>query len=214
MLNKTLSWLKGKDPELSKGISFDINEGLRNKIVIGLNWSGIPKKGTFNKVLKLCEPVDLDGAIATFKGRELDEVISYKNLLSKNGAMRHSGDDQMGDLEGNDGLDNETIIVDLEKIHSAVDSIYVYLRSVRKHDFSDIPYSILRISEMIPETRTKRLFAVFNLSMTSDFKGNYAMLMGKFERGENGGWTFTALGAPLQETDLREIGHHVAKHVI
>ncbi|MEQ9403882.1 MAG: TerD family protein [Cyclobacteriaceae bacterium] len=214
MVNKILNRLKGKGEELTQGTSFKITEGLQNKISIGLNWSGIPKKGTFNKILQLFEPVDLDGAVAVFKGKELDEVISYKNMLSKNGSMRHSGDDLMGDLEGNDGLDNESIVIDLKKLHQDVDSIYVYLRSARKCDFSEIPYSILRILEVIPSKRTSHVFAYFNLSNNPAYKGSQAMLMGKFERQEDNCWAFTALGEPLHETDLREIGRYIGEEVI
>ncbi|MEM9338643.1 MAG: TerD family protein [Bacteroidota bacterium] len=214
MVNKVFNRLKGNGKELTQGTSLTIREGLQNKVGIGLNWSGIPKSGAFNKMLKLCEPVDLDGAVATFKGKDLDEVISYKNILSKNGSMRHSGDDQMGDLEGNDGLDNESIVIDLDKVHSKVDSIYIYLRSVRKHDFSDIPHSILRIFEFVPGKKSRQVFAIFNLSRNLDFKGSYAMLMGKFERTEDASWTFTALGEPLEETDLREIGNYLSKEVV
>lgn len=214
MVSKVLNRLKGKGAELSSGTSFKMTEGLQSKVVIGLNWSGIPKKGTFSKVLGLCEPVDLDGAVATYKGIELDEVVSYKNMLSKNGSMRHSGDDRMGDLEGNDGLDNESIVVNLDKVHQKVDSIYVYLRSVKRDDFADIPYSFLRILEVNPKKKMSKVFASFNLSMNANFRGTYAMLMGKFERQEDSSWTFTALGEPLPKIDLREIGEYIAEEVI
>lgn len=212
MVNKLLSRLKGKGQELTKGSS--ITEGLQEKVHIGLNWSGVPKKGAFNKMMAIYDPVDLDGALAAFKGKDLDETISYKNMLSKNGSMRHSGDDQMGDLEGNDGIDNESIVVQLGQMRQGVDSIYVYLRSVKRHDFADIPYSILRILEVIPSKRATRAVAYFNLSMNPNLKKTRAMLMGKFEKQEDSSWTFTALGDPIPKTDFREIANYISEEII
>lgn len=214
MVNKLFNRLKGKGEELTPGGSYNISEGLNNKVFIGLNWSGIPKTGSFNKMFNLHEPVDLDGAVASFKGNQLDETISYKNMLSINGSMRHSGDDQQGDLEGNDGLDNESIVVNLDKIHKDVDSIYVYLRCVERHDFSKIPYSILRIVEVDTNKKLTKVLAIFNLSMDSTYKGAQAMLMGKFERQEDKSWTFTALGEALPETGLKDIALYLGREVI
>lgn len=212
MVNKLLSRLKGKGRELTKSSS--LIEGLQGKIHIGLNWSGAPKKGAFNKMLGICEPVDLDGALAVFSGTELDETISYKNMLSKNGSMRHSGDDQMGDLEGNDGIDNESIVVDLSKMRQSADRMYVYLRSVKNHNFVDIPYSILRILEVIPSQRRSRVIAYFNLSANEGLGKTRAVLMGKFEKQQDSSWTFTAIGDPIPETGFKEINSYISAQIV
>lgn len=212
MVNKLLDRLTGKGKQLYKGASF--TEGLNGKIHIGLNWSGVPKSGNFNKMLGIHAPVDLDGAMAAFKGKELDETISYKNMLSKNGSMRHSGDDQMGDLEGNDGIDNESMTMDLSKMRKEVDSVYVYLRSVQRYDFADIPYSILRILEVIPSKKRTRVIAFFNLSKDPTFKNTHTVVMGKFEKQSEASWSFTAMGEPIPERDFKEISKYISEKII
>lgn len=45
---------------------------------------------------------------------------------SNDRALHHSGDDLKGDQDGDDGLDNEIITVDLNKISSSVEQIFLF----------------------------------------------------------------------------------------
>lgn len=86
--------------------------------------------------------VDLDLSCVMFneQGEICDHIYSplYKpDLLSKFGlppgkvdsldrALHHSGDDLEGDKGGDDGLDNEIITVDLNRLNPSIHQIYFF----------------------------------------------------------------------------------------
>lgn len=191
---------------LKKGTSIRLEkDGIRlNKICIGLNWGAITKTGFLRNLTGLnTESVDLDGAVTLFSGDRVSETIYFKRLFSRNGSVIHSGDDLTGDLNGDDGLDNEVITIDLSKVEEDVDSIYIYLNSYEGHDFGDIPYSKLRIFEGTPNY-VKDVLATFNLSMEEKFKGYTSMIMGKLEQ-SGSQWNFTAIGEPIYPKSVEAI---------
>lgn len=192
---------------LKKGSSIRLEkDGIRlRKICIGLNWGAITKKGFFRALTgSQTISVDLDGAVSLFAGDQLAETIYFRKLVSDNGAIRHSGDDLTGDLDGDDGLDNEIITIDLARIESQVDSIYIYLNSYQGQDFGDIPYSKVRIFEGTPEY-VNDVLATFNLSAEEKFKGNVSMMMGKLVRSGVNNWDFKAIGEPIKPRKIEGI---------
>ena len=50
----------------------------------------------------------------------------FRHLASNDGAIKHGGDDRTGDTDGDDGLDNEVITVDLTKLNPKTDQIALY----------------------------------------------------------------------------------------
>ncbi|MEL7144839.1 MAG: TerD family protein [Bacteroidota bacterium] len=203
---------------LKKGASIKLEkEGTRlRQICIGLNWGAIQKKGfLWNLTGTQTVSVDLDGAVSLFAGNQLTETIYYQKLVSYNGAIRHSGDDLTGDLDGDDGLDNEVITIELPQVEPHIDAIYIYLNSYKGQDFGEIPYSKVRIYEGTPDY-VNEVLATFNLSVENKFKGYVSMMMGKLTRAAGNKWQFTALGEPLRprkipqiETYLRQRAHQL-----
>ena len=198
---------------LKKGSSIKLEkEGqpLRH-ICIGLNWGAIERKGLLGTLLGGNIPVDLDGAVTTFEGDEIHETIYFKRLYSRDGAIRHSGDDLTGDMNGDDGLDNEVITIDLPYVNENIDSIYIYLNSYQQQDFGDIPYSKLRIYEGTP-THVNEVLATFNLSTEEKFKGYVSMIMGKLVRVGNG-WKFDTIGEPVSPRKIPDIAWHLRQQM-
>lgn len=72
-------------------------------------------------------------------------------LTTRDGALKHSGDDRKGDLDGVDGLAIEIITVDLNIVSSSVDKnfffINICLNQGQNYDFSHIPYLRIRMYE-------------------------------------------------------------------
>ena len=116
---------------LKKGSSIKLEKDQveLSNICVGLNWGAIERNGFLRR--KHIEEVDLDGAVTTYQGSKICETIYYRKLYSRNGAIKHSGDDLTGDLNGDDGLDNEIITLKLPEIDQRVDSIYIYLNSYK-----------------------------------------------------------------------------------
>lgn len=189
---------------LSKGSSISLKKEERKleEICIGINWGAIQKKfmiSFFNET----ETVDLDGSASMFdaSGTMLDTVY-YRKLLSKDQAVRHSGDDRKGDMDKADDFDNEVIQVNLKNVNPDIHQIVFYINSFKGQDFATIPYSKIRIFEGNPKQVTS-VFATFNLSSEAGFAGKVSMIMGKMVR-EEGGWKFVTIGEAIGARNIDE----------
>jgi tellurium resistance protein TerZ len=189
--------------KLEKGQRINLEKSNGNKlqnICVGVNWGAIEKKGFFGN--KKLEAVDLDASCATFGAdKQIFEVIYFGNLKSKNGSIKHSGDDLTGDMGGDDGLDNEVITVDLSKLPVEVEKIAFVLNSFRGHDFKTIPFASIRIYEGTP-SRVNEVFATYDIANDATFAGSVSMVMGVFYK-RNNDWKFNAIGESTQDKDLQ-----------
>ncbi len=203
----TLDKKTGINLKKGSSIKLEKNGQVLQHVCVGLNWGAIEPSGFLSSLLGTPTAVDLDGAVTTFEGNEIVETVYFKRLWTRDGAIRHSGDDLTGDMNGDDGLDNEVITIDLTLIDPYVDSIYIYLNSYKGQDFGKIPYSKLRIYEGTP-TEVENVLATFNLSVEEQFKGYVSMVMGRLVRSGNG-WDFETLGEPLKPRNIPSVARHL-----
>jgi tellurium resistance protein TerZ len=187
---------KGQKINLKK----DNGSSLQN-ICVGVNWGAIEKKGWFGGVSK--EAVDLDASCVLYDiSKNAIDVIYFGSLNSKDGSIKHSGDDLTGDMDGDDGLDNEIITVDFARLSSNVEYVAFVLNSFRGHDFGTIPFASIRIYEGTP-TRVNEVFATYNIAKGEGFAGHVSMVMGVFYK-RNNEWKFNAIGEPTRDKKLEE----------
>ncbi|AOM80350.1 TerD family protein [Pedobacter steynii] len=190
---------------LQKGqrISLEKSNGSKlQNICVGINWGAIEKKGMFG-FGKSKEAVDLDASCALFnENKQLVDVVYFGSLKSKDGAVKHSGDDLTGDMGGDDGLDNEVITLDFSQLNPAVNYVAFVLNSFRGHDFGTIPFASIRIYEGTPK-RVNEVFATYDIANGSGFAGHVSMVMGVFYK-KNGEWKFNAIGEPTKDKKLEE----------
>jgi tellurium resistance protein TerZ len=188
---------------LEKGqrINLEKSNGTKlQNICVGVNWGAIEKKGLFGTKK---EAVDLDASCAVYddKKNHIDSV-NFKKLLSNDQAIKHSGDDLTGDLNGDDGLDNEVITLDFSKLSPAVNHVAFFINSFRGQDFKDIPFASIRIYEGTP-TRVNEEFARYDIANDATFAGNVSMILGNFYK-RNEEWKFSAIGVPTNDTKLEQ----------
>ncbi|MBE9585565.1 tellurium resistance TerZ family protein [Mucilaginibacter sp. JRF] len=187
---------------LEKGqrISLEKSNGSKlQNICVGINWGAIEKKGFFGTKK---EAVDLDASCALYdENKQLQEVIYFGNLKSKNGSVKHSGDDLTGDMGGDDGLDNEVISVDLASLHPTTAYVAFVLNSFRGQDFGSIPFASIRVYEGTPKRVTEE-FAKYNIA-GGNFAGHVSMVLGVFYK-RNGEWKLNAIGEPTKDRKLQE----------
>lgn len=199
---------------LQKGqkINLQKNNGsaLQN-ICVGVNWGAIEKKGWLGNVTR--EAVDLDASCALYDtSGNLIDVVYFGSLRSKDGAIRHSGDDLTGDMDGDDGLDNEIITLDFTRLNPAVNHVAFVLNSFRGHDFGTIPFASIRIYEGTP-TRVNEVFATYDIVKGTGFAGHVSMVLGIFYK-RNGEWKFNAVGEPTKDRKLEETIKTVAQNYL
>lgn len=127
--------------------------------------------------------------------------LPLRKLSTRDGALKHSGDDRKGDLDGDNGLDNEIISVDLNKVASNVDNIFfflnIYLNQGQSYDFSHVPYAKIRMYEGTSK-RVNTVFANYDIATNSSFAGKGALVLGKLYR-RNNVWRFDAIGDPTSD---------------
>lgn len=205
---------------LSKGQKIDLRKETGEKLTnfcVGVNWGAIEtiKKGLFGSK-KIIEDVDLDlSCIMTDNaGNLIDYIYSpdYNGFLQRNnlplgkltsvdGSLRHSGDDRKGDQSGDDGLDNEIITVDLNKVNSTIEKIFffinIYLNQGQSLDFTNIPYAKIRMYEGT-STKVNKVFSNYDITTDSTFANKRALVLGKLYK-RNGEWKFDAIGDPTED---------------
>jgi tellurium resistance protein TerZ len=188
---------------LEKGQRINLEKSNGSKLVnlcVGVNWGAIEKKGFFSTKK---EAVDLDASCAVYdEGKRNIDTVSFRQLKSNDQAIRHSGDDLTGDLNGNDGLDNEVITVDLSRLSPSANYVAFFINSFRGQDFKDIPFASIRIYEGTP-TRVNEVFAKYDIANDATFAGSVSMVLGVFYK-RNGEWKFNAVGEPTTDKKLEQ----------
>lgn len=187
-----ISLQKGQKISLEK-----VNGSTLNNLCVGVNWGAIEKKGFFG-TKKIA--VDLDASCAVFdSNNQLLDVVYFGQLVAA--GIRHSGDDLTGDMDGDDGLDNEVINVNLDQVaHNAAQIVFV-LNSFRGQDFKTIPFASIRLYEGT-ESRVDSVHATYDIANDPKFAGSVSMVLGKLYK-HNGNWKFAAIGETTPDRELK-----------
>lgn len=198
------------------------------KFLVGCNWGAIERKaGLFGmRTEEVDVDVDLSCVMLDSNGNLVDALYSplynaniYPRFFvtnipglpkgadwSKDKALYHTPDDTEGDKGGDDGLDNEIITVDLEKIGSNIDSMVFFLNifNPRGIDFLQIPYAAIRMCEyegtQTDIRKIKEVFAQYDVAKDSQFSGKNSLVLGRLYR-HNGEWKFGAIGDAFDDAD-------------
>ena len=197
---------------LEKGqrISLEKNGSGLNKVCIGINWGAIEKKGFFG-TKKVA--VDLDASVGLFNDQKaLTDVVYFGQLKSKDGSITHSGDDTTGDMDGDDGLDNEIVSIELSRIPAQVTSVAVVLNSYKGQDFATIPFASIRLYEGTP-SRVDNIIANYNIAHEPKFNGAVSMVLGVLYR-HNADWKFRAVGEPTTDKKLENLLNTTAQNFL
>lgn len=212
---------------LTKGQKIDLKKTSGETLTsfcVGVNWGAIESKG-FLGMGKKVQNIDLDlSCILIDEANNMcDHLYSplYRiealkqfglqrgKLVTADGALKHTGDDLQGDSGGDDGLDNEIITVDLNRISPKVSQIFFFLNNAGREDFSQIPYSKIRMYEGTP-TKVISEFASYNVSAEAQYSGKTSIIMGKLYK-RNNEWKFSAIGDPTEDTFLGQTIQRIVK---
>lgn len=187
---------------LTKGQKISLKKDNGNKIssfCVGANWGAIETKGIFGTKNKA---VDLDLSAVLFDANNINTDIVYFGKLKAPG-INHSGDDTIGDTNGDDGLDNEIISVNLSQLNANVKQIVFVLNSYNLIVFDKIPFASIRLYEGSPQ-RVNEVFATYNIVNSQEFKNKMCMILGKLYL-RNDEWKFSAIGQATNDKSLDNI---------
>ena len=169
---------------LSKGqnVSLSKTDPLLKHILIGLGWDARSSDG---------QDFDLDASVfmTTDNGKvpSDDYFVFYNQLKSPCGSVQHTGDNLTGDGDG----DDESVIVELEKVPANIKSLFVTVTihdaDARKQNFGQVSSAFIRCVNADSNVEIAR----FDLS--EDASVETAMIFGEVYR-HNGEWKFRAVG--------------------
>lgn len=185
-----------------------------HKICIGLNWGGIPRKNYIG-IGPRYKAVDLDSSAALFnEQQELLELVFYNNKRSADEALVHGGDDLVGDRSQDDKLDNEVLLINLDKVRPEVTQIFIMLNSYTRQNFGEIPYVKVRIYEGTP-VQVDETIAYFNLAKDSSYATRVAVVMAKLYReSAEADWKFETIGDSVAANDILEAVNVIRKRFL
>lgn len=198
---------KGERINLTKDVDDANSEKVKN-ICMGANWGGIVRKGGWFSKDRV-ESVDLDATVLLYDANKTKVgEVSFRHLSNSNGSIRHSGDDRVGDMDGDDGLDNEVIIASLDRVPSNVSYMVFILNSYSGQNFNEIPYARLRVYEGT-KSKVNNVLASYEASNMD----GVALVLGHLYR-KDGWWKFKADGVCSNERSINDIAAGSALNVL
>ncbi|WP_327110963.1 TerD family protein [Nocardia sp. NBC_01730] len=152
-------------------------------VKMGLGWDPVRSRGMFgNRTVD----IDLDAAVILFADMNPVDVAYYGQLISKDGSIRHQGDNLTGEGEG----DDEVILVDLTRIPAHVTTLVFVVTSYKGHTFEQVQNAFCRLVDGVNNGELAR----YTLAGGMPFTG---MAMAKLFRVGND-WKLQALGEGIQ----------------
>lgn len=176
--------------------------GALRKISMGLGWDAASSGGFFGKLLGGGGgDIDLDASCIVLdeNKKELD-VVWFRQLKSKDGNIKHSGDNRTGDGDG----DDETIYVDLEALGSRVKYLVFTVNSFTGQNFNSVKNAYCRIVD-----DGNNELARFNLSE----QGSHTGLIMAYLTRNGAGWQVTAVGDKASGRSVQDLSRQASSLV-
>lgn len=189
---------------LSKGQQISLEKsggGTLSVVRMGLGWQAAPRKGFLARMT--AREIDLDASAVLFAGKEPVDVVFFQQLVSKDGSVRHTGDNLVGGA--GQGGDDESILVDLARVPVHVDQIVFTVNSFTGQTFAEVENAFCRL---IDESNGQEL-ARYTLSGGGKYT---AQVMAKVHR-SGAGWNMSAIGEPAAGRTFKDLLPAIASHL-
>jgi len=171
---------------LQKGQSVRLEKsggGTLTRVAMGVGWDVRKSKGVFGLFGGGGGDIDLDASCLLFDaGGNLLDQVWFRQLVSTDGSIVHSGDNRTGAGDG----DDETINVDLTRVPATVQSLVFTVNSFTGESFDRIENAYCRV---VDSTDGKEM-ARYDLTGSGPHTGQ---VMAKLVR-SGAGWEMKALG--------------------
>jgi tellurium resistance protein TerZ len=164
-------------------------------ITLGVGWDVAKPTGFFGKVFGGgSDSIDLDASAIVFNNRaNVIDSVWFGQLKSKDGSIRHSGDNLTGEGDG----DDESIAIDLTRLPVNVEHIVLTVNSFRGQTFDKVDNAYGRVFE----TNSNRELARFNISDSGPHTGFVLAVLSR----AGGEWTFKAVGSHARGRTVNDL---------
>ncbi|MEU7763510.1 TerD family protein [Nocardia sp. NPDC049190] len=196
-----VSLSKDRPVSLTKGQRVTLRkEGTALTFVkMGLGWDPVRSRGMFgNRTVD----IDLDASVILFADTNPVDVAYYGQLISKDGSIRHQGDNLTGEGEG----DDEVILVDLTRIPAHVTTLVFIVTSYKGHTFEQVQNAFCRLVDGVNNSELARYTLAGGMPFT-------AMAMAKLFRVGND-WKLQALGEGFPAKHPGEAVPHLGRFLV
>jgi tellurium resistance protein TerZ len=189
---------------LQKGQKISLEKeagGSLTKVIMGLGWDAIKKKGLFGFGAKT-ESIDLDASCVMFdESNRAVDVVWFRQLKSRDGSVVHTGDNRTGAGEG----DDEQIIVDLPHVPADIKSLVFTVNSFTGQNFSQVENAYCRIVNAVNQKEVAR----YDLTVQGM---HTAQIMAKLYR-HGGEWKMHAIGENGNGRTFDELMPQIIAHL-
>ncbi|MEU7638260.1 MULTISPECIES: TerD family protein [unclassified Streptomyces] len=189
---------------LSKGQKVSLSKsdgGALSVVRMGLGWQAARRKGFLARLT--AREIDLDASAVLFAGQQPVDVVFFNHLVSDDGSVRHTGDNLVGGA--GQGGDDESILVDLQRVPVHVDQIVFTVNSFTGQTFQEVENAFCRLLD----DATGQELARYSLSGGGS---HTAQIMAKVFRSD-GGWEMAALGTAAQGRTFEDLMPAIAAHL-
>ncbi|MDG4553324.1 MAG: TerD family protein [Candidatus Competibacter sp.] len=171
-----------------------------NRVVMGLGWGmkQVQTRGFLGfGAGERQTAVDLDASCLLFDASgNLADTVWFRQLKSRCGSIRHSGDDRSGG--GESGAENERIAIDLNQVPATVQALIFTVNSFSGEDFTGIPNAFCRLVDGANDGEIAR----FDLSLEGG--QHTGLIMTKLYR-HNNDWKMQAIGEPADGRTFHDL---------
>ena len=161
-------------------------------IALGVGWD-VAKSGGFLSRLTGGgnDSIDLDASCIAFDGgNNVVDTVWFQQLVSRDGSIRHSGDNLTGEGDG----DDETIAINLATLPGGIETLVLTVNSFRGQTFDKVANAYGRVVDL----KSNRELARYDISESGSHTG---IILASLKR-SGGEWQFKALG---ERTDGRQV---------
>ncbi|WP_034991585.1 TerD family protein [Beijerinckia mobilis] len=175
--------------------------GILTSITLGVGWDVAKPRGLLATIIgRGNNSIDLDASAIVLDSRaNVTDTIWFRQLQSRDGSIRHSGDNLTGEGEG----DDETITVDLTRLPANVEHVVLTVNSFRGQTFNNIDNAYGRVVD----NSNGHELARFPISGSGPHTG---LILASLSR-NNGDWTFKALGHRTNGRTVHELVGEVTR---
>lgn len=154
---------------------------LSGRLRMGLGWDKTPNAGALSTGVR---HVDLDASAVQFGGGRLFDIAFYNNTTTRDGSVVHLGDNVTGSGEG----DDETITVDLDRVHRQIDTIFLLVTSYQGQTLEWVDNAYCRVVGE-DDVEIARITLTLGIPQTG-------VVLARISR-DGEGWVLRALGEPV-----------------
>lgn len=152
--------------------------------------------------------IDLDAsAVMLDANKQLKDIVYFKQLTSKDGSIRHSGDEREGDESG----DDESLNISLHRVSADIKYIGFVVNSYSQQELDDVDKAACHLFD--PKTKTD--IASYQLTNSKEVDGHTALVMACLYRGDNpDDWYLSIISLPAQGKLAKENVDDLQTHLL